>query len=126
MQELAKRVFISFIFIPVLILALYFEGIPLYLMFLIVSVFGTQEYICMIRKADIQVPWLWMVFNPLLYSLWVFFPKYEISILWLGILLAILQPLFVWDQARSVLRMFAILFGLIYTCLLYTSDAADE
>jgi phosphatidate cytidylyltransferase len=118
MQELAKRVFISVIFIPVLILALYFEGIPLYLMFLIVSVFGAQEYTCMIRKAGIQVPWLWILINPLLYSLWVFFPEYEISILWLGILLALLQPLIVWDQIKSVPRMFAMLFGVIYTALM--------
>jgi CDP-diglyceride synthetase len=57
MKELGKRIIVSVIFIPVLVLALYFEGLPLFLMFLMVSIFGAQEYIYMMRKAEIKIPW---------------------------------------------------------------------
>lgn len=100
MSELNKRVLVSIIFIPVLILALYFEGIPLYLMFLLLSLMGSKEYISMMRKADILIPWLWIVINPVLYSLWLLFPKAEISLLFLAIIAAMLHELSVWDERK--------------------------
>jgi phosphatidate cytidylyltransferase len=118
MSELNKRVLVSIIFIPVLILALYFEGIPLYLMFLLLSLMGSKEYISMMRKADILIPWLWIVINPVLYSLWLLFPKAEISLLFLAIIAAMLHELSVWDEKKSVPRFFANLFGTVYTAMM--------
>ncbi|MCB5252913.1 MAG: phosphatidate cytidylyltransferase [Candidatus Cloacimonadaceae bacterium] len=118
MKELGKRIMISVIFIPFLILALYFEGIPLYLMFLIVSIFGAQEYICMMRKAEIRISWPWFALYPLLYSLWVYYPRHGMSIIWLGVVLAMIEPLVKWHEDKSVPRMMAIVFGLIYTALM--------
>lgn len=118
MKELGKRIIISVIFIPVLVLALYFEGIPLYLMFLIVSAFGAQEYICMMRKAEIRISWPWFALYPLLYSALVFYPDLGMSIIWLGMFIALLEPLINWNETKSVPRLMAIVFGLIYTGLM--------
>ena len=118
MKELGKRIIISVIFIPILILTLYLEGIPLYLMFLIVSIFGAQEYICMMRKAAIRISWPWFALYPLLYSLWVYFPKHGLAIIWLGVFLALIEPLLNWHEKDSVTRLMAIVLGLIYTALM--------
>ncbi|MCK9557622.1 MAG: phosphatidate cytidylyltransferase [Candidatus Cloacimonetes bacterium] len=118
MSELSKRVLVSIFFIPVLILALYFEGIPLYLMFLLVSLMGSQEYIAMMRKAGICIPWLWVIINPLLYSLWLLFPKWEIGLLLTAFIAAMLEVMFDWEEQKSVPRLFANLFGTVYTALM--------
>lgn len=118
MPELTKRVLISIIFIPIIIFVLYVEGIPLYIMFLLVSILGTQEYIYMMKKAAIPISKLWILFNPLLYSLWVFFPAQELSIFWIALLVALLHPLVAWDAQKSIPALFAIVFGLIYTALM--------
>lgn len=118
MQELAKRVLVSVIFIPVLIITLYFEGWPLFLMFLVVSAIGSQEYIAMMRKANISISWVWMIINPLLFMLWVFYPSADLSILWLAVLAAMLYSLFIWDEKKSIPRMFATIWGSVYTALM--------
>lgn len=117
MNELNKRVLVSVIFIPILLLALFFEGIPLYLMFLLVSFFGAQEYVAMMNQAGHGISWIWILLIPLFYCAWVLYPALESAILWLAILLAVVHSLAKWDAARSVPRMFAIIFGLIYTAL---------
>ena len=45
MNELNKRVLVSVIFIPGLLLALFYEGIPLYLMFLVVSILDRKSVV---------------------------------------------------------------------------------
>lgn len=117
MSELNKRVLVSVIFIPGLLLALFYEGIPLYLMFLVVSILGAQEYRSMMNQAGQNISWIWILLMPLLYSGWVFYPALESAILWLAIFLAVLHSLIKWDTNSSVPRMFAIIFGLIYTAL---------
>lgn len=117
MNELHKRVLVSIIFIPILLLALFYEGIPLYLMFLLVSFFGAQEYIAMMSQAGHDISWIWALLMPVFYCGWVLYPALESAILWLAILLAMLHALVKWDADSSVPRMFAILFGLIYTAL---------
>ncbi|MDY0326211.1 MAG: phosphatidate cytidylyltransferase, partial [Candidatus Cloacimonadaceae bacterium] len=117
MNELNKRVLVSVIFIPGLLLALFYEGIPLYLMFLVVSILGAQEYRSMMNQAGQNISWIWILLMPLLYSGWVFYPALESAILWLAIFLAVLHSLIKWDTNSSVPRMFTVIFGLIYTAL---------
>ncbi|MCB5278632.1 MAG: phosphatidate cytidylyltransferase [Candidatus Cloacimonetes bacterium] len=118
MSELSKRILVSLVFIPVLIAALYFEGIPLFLMFLVVSIVGTQEFIFMMRKADISLAWFWHFVNPILFTFWVFFPQADLSLLWISLLISLLHALIHWDVKRSVAQVFASIFACIYTALI--------
>ena len=118
MKELGQRIIVSVIFIPFLVLALYFEGTPLLLMFLMLSIFGAQEYICMMRKAEIKIAWPWFGLYPLLYTMFVFFPEHAMHIIWLGVFIALIEPLVYWHEDKSVPRLMAIVFGLIYTALM--------
>ena len=117
MSELLKRILVSVIFIPFLLLALYYEGLLLYLMFLLVSILGTQEYLAMLKNVGYRIPVYWLVLTPLFYSVWVVFPAYEAALLWPAILLIVIHALSTWDVESSVPEMFATLFGLLYTGL---------
>jgi phosphatidate cytidylyltransferase len=118
MRELGKRVFVSIIFIPILILALYFGGIPLYLMFLFVSVMGSQEYIAMMRNAGIDISHYWILLNPVMFSAGVFFPGIHLSLIWLTLLITMSDAAIKWNRQTSVPRMFATFWGSIYTALM--------
>ncbi|HPF09485.1 MAG TPA: phosphatidate cytidylyltransferase, partial [Candidatus Cloacimonadota bacterium] len=111
MSDLTKRVLVSVIFIPVLILALFFEGIPLYVMFLAVSLLGAQEYRSMLRQAGYQISWVWVLIIPLLYGTWVLAPGSESAILWVALFLVILEALAGWTLESSVPQMFATIFA---------------
>lgn len=117
MNELSKRVWVSVVFIPVLLLTLFYEGLPLYMMFLMVSLLGAQEYRAMMKQAGLDLPRIWVLLMPLFYAAWVAYPALESAILWLGVLLTILYALIRWDHERSVPSMFSAIFGLIYTAL---------
>jgi len=117
MSDLGKRVLVSLIFIPVLLLALYFEGIPIFLMFLFVSILGAQEYRDMMRSMDDGYPLIWLVLTPLFYCAWIFFPSLEFPILWLAIFVAFIQGFVNWDVSTSIPRMFRLIFGVIYTAM---------
>ncbi|MCB5267908.1 MAG: phosphatidate cytidylyltransferase [Candidatus Cloacimonetes bacterium] len=117
MSDLTKRVLVSVIFIPVLILALFFEGIPLYVMFLAVSLLGAQEYRSMLRQAGYQISWVWVLIIPLLYGTWVLAPGSESAILWVALFLVILEALAGWTLESSVPQMFATIFAVVYTGL---------
>lgn len=117
MSDLAKRVLVSVIFVPGLILALYYEGIPLYLMFLAVSFLGTQEYRSMMNEAGMSISRIWVLLIPLFFCAWVLYPHLESPILWIAVFLAMVDSLLNWDVRSSIPRMFALIFGLIYTAL---------
>lgn len=59
-----------------------------------------------------------MFFNPLLYALWVFLPKADLSIMWLAVFGAMLFSLMLWDERKSVPKMFATIWGTVYTALM--------
>jgi len=118
MSELRSRVLVSVIFIPVLLLALYWEGVPLFVMFLLVSLLGAQEYRSMMSKAGHQIPAIWVLMIPIFYSAWVFYPGLEAALLWLAFFFAVINSLVNWDTSRSIPKLFSIIFGVIYTALL--------
>ncbi|HOA29330.1 MAG: phosphatidate cytidylyltransferase [Candidatus Cloacimonetes bacterium] len=117
MSDLSKRVLVSLIFMPVLLLALYFEGIPIFLMFLFVSILGAQEYREMMTNTGNRLSLIWLVLSPLFYCAWVFFPNLEFPILWLVIFIAFIQALVTWDVSVSIPRMYSLIFGIIYTAM---------
>ena len=117
MSEMAKRVLVSIIFIPVLLIALYYGGIALVLMFLFVSILGSQEYISMMRKVGVNFSYTWVFVYSVLYVGFVYLPGIEISILWLGVLLLLIGNLIHWDPQGSIPRLATGVFGIIYTAL---------
>jgi phosphatidate cytidylyltransferase len=117
-SELRSRVLVSVIFIPVLLLALYWEGVPLFLMFLLVSLFGAQEYRSMMNNVGHDIPGVWVLLTPIFYCAWVFYPSQESALLWLALFLAVITSLVKWDAKHSIPKLFAIFFGVIYTALL--------
>lgn len=117
MNELGKRLTVSAIFVPVLLAALYFEGVPLFSIIFLLSVLGGMEYRQMMLQAGHNLPFYWLLWVPLLFLGWLLFPEYDLSILWLAILAALLQALFDWDIAKSMPAAFANIFGILYTAL---------
>ncbi|HHV37134.1 MAG TPA: phosphatidate cytidylyltransferase [Candidatus Cloacimonetes bacterium] len=125
MQELAKRLIVSFLFIPILILAIYHGGLPLYLMFLFVSFVGSIEYKKMMENAEIKISTLWLVLNPILFSL---FSLYHIdsALIVLIVIINLVIALFNWDEDKSLPRVFSSIYGTLYVAffpaLLYKLD----
>ncbi len=118
MKELTSRIIVSLIFIPILIIALWFEGWPLFGTIMLMCVLGTHEYITMMRFKKIMIPWFWLFFAPVIYSLWIFFPDQHGSLIWAALLMSFFLALFSWDESRSVPQLFASLFGVIYAAII--------
>lgn len=115
MSELAQRVTVSLLFIPILIAALYFGGLPLILMFLLVSALGALEYYQILCTINISLPKLWLVISPALYLSLIFIRGLDLSLLWIGFLVLALVSLGKWKQESTLYPAFAGIWGLIYT-----------
>jgi len=118
MKELASRILISLIFIPLLILALWFESWPMFFVFFLLTVLGSHEYYLMLRKREIKIPLCFIVISPLIYCCWVMQPQYQAAILWFGMLIFVVEALLRWDESSSAPRLFATMFGIFYTAVL--------
>jgi len=125
MQELAKRLIVSILFIPILIFAIYRGGLFLYLMLLLISFLGSIEYRKMMENAGIQTSILWLVFNPLLFSLFSIF-NIDSALFVFIIITNLVLALFSWDEEKSLPQTFSSLFGTLYVAfmpaLLYKLD----
>ncbi len=115
MSELGKRVLVSLIFIPILIAALYFGGLPLVLMFLLVSVLGGLEYFQIMQKAGngINCGWLWL--SPALYLSLVYLRGIDLSLVWISFFIVILIKIFSWSKNSNLNTTFSAIWGLVYT-----------
>lgn len=117
MNELGKRLTVSAIFIPVLLIALYTEGIPLFSIFFLLSALGAMEFRQMMLAAGHSIPFYWLFWVPLLFIAWLLFPEHDLGILWLAILPALLHALIIWEPHSSLPGAFANIFGILYTAL---------
>jgi len=117
MKELHQRILVSLVFIPILLAALWFGGLYLMLMFLIVSLLGAQEYITMLRNRLPGLPMYWSRYFTLIYLALLALPGKELAVVWVGALILILECLIRWDQENSIPRLLAALFGMFYTAL---------
>lgn len=115
MSELTKRILVSIVFIPVLLVALWTGGIPLLLMFLLVSILGGLEYIQMMKQKHQSLPVYWALYYPLLYLAMLWLPGKELAVIWVGILVILVESLLRWDLEKSVPTSFIAFFGLLYT-----------
>jgi len=117
MSELAKRVLVAVILIPIVLIVLYYRGLPLVITLLIITFLGSWEYVQMLNKAGIKIHYVWLVFNSLFYLAFVYFQGRELSLLWLVLFLAMGEAILTWTKELSVPRLFATLFGFVYTAL---------
>ncbi|MDD2228762.1 MAG: phosphatidate cytidylyltransferase [Candidatus Cloacimonetes bacterium] len=107
----------SLILVPLALYAFYCGGIPLIILFGIVASLGSIEFVTMLRKAGISIPYYWSAVSFITYLAMVLSNKIDMPILWLIVFIAFVEALLNWNTEKSVPRVFATLFGLIYTSL---------
>ncbi len=118
MGELQTRVLFAVLLIPLALFALTYGGVPLIIAFFTVASLGFWEYLKMMRNRGIKISYAWIGLNCLAYGLFVLEKGYELQVLWAVLFLALGEAIYKWDQENSVPRLFATLFGVVYTALL--------
>ena len=118
MTELQKRVLVSVIFAPLLLVALWLGGWYLVGMFAAVCGLGWMEYLGMMRQRDHRIAWVWLAMGLAVYASLLLWRDVDLVILWIAFLALVLDALFSWDADQSLPRIFAISFGLIYVSAL--------
>lgn len=115
MSEMAKRVLISVIFIPMLVAALYTGGLALVLMFFLVVVLGSLEFFQMLRGQDIRIAPMWMAVNAALYLALVYIRSLDAVIMWIVFLALLLIKMWRWKHNSNLVSGFAAFWGIFYT-----------
>lgn len=118
MTELQKRILISVIFAPLLLGALWLEGVYVTVMFALVSIIGSFEYFQMLQSKKGGTLWPWVPFAFLLYLLLIFIRGFEMEIAWAVYCILLVYTLLSWSAGKAVPRAFAVSFGLFYTSVL--------
>ena len=118
MTALQKRIAVSVVFIPLILAALWFGGPWLIIFFALAVLFGSGEYISMLRRAKYPVPWLWIAASLASYAQIVLLPGFELVTVWVLLQLAFLEALLRWDAQKSVLQAALELFGVLYAAFL--------
>lgn len=117
MKEVHTRIITALVLLPLAIFALYYGGIPLVVALGLVASLGCWELICMLRKVDIRIPTWWIAISTASYLLMVSTDSFDIILLWMITLFTLLSSLLTWDEKKSIPRMFATAFLMIYTSL---------
>lgn len=118
MKELHKRLLVSGIFIPLILVVLYLRGIPLLVTFALVSVLGMSELILMLRQRSIRLGWSWLAVSLMAFLGFSLYRGFDLVILSVILLFALLDSVLAWDAETSLLRALTSFFGVIYTALL--------
>lgn len=115
MSELQKRVIVSVIFIPFLLAAVFFSGLPLVIMFLLVAVLGSYELFSMFRNKGIILSPVFIPLAAMLYLLLVYVRGLDAEI-FLGVfILLALAKILGWKRNPDLMTNFAAMWGLVYT-----------
>lgn len=117
MNELVKRVLVAVILIPIVLILLYYRGLPLIIALSVVVFLGGLEYIRMMRKAGIKISYFWILVYCVFYYALVYIKGMDLSLLWIALLLMILEAMFKWQTNLSIPLLFATLFGFIYIAM---------
>ena len=115
MSEMAKRILVSVIFLPMLVAALYSGGLPLVLMFFLVVVLGSLEFFQMLKHVNIQISPLWMGVNAALYVALVYVRGLDAVLLWMVFLALLLLKMWRWEKDANLSSSFAAFWGIFYT-----------
>ncbi len=118
MTELQKRLAIAVAFIPIILAALWFGGPYLIVFFALAVILGSGEYIAMLRKIKIPVPWHWIAVALAVYAQIVLLPELLLPSLFAVLLIAFLEALLRWNEQTSVPLAALEIFGVIYTAVL--------
>lgn len=118
MTELAKRVIVSVIFIPLLLAALWLGGVYLIVMFGLVSLLGGLEYITMLRGKGHKIGWVWVVLGLGLYLAFVLLRGCDLGLIWIIFFAVLMDALVCWNPDSSIPRAFATFFSLVWTAVI--------
>jgi len=116
LSELQKRILVSVVFGPILLFALWMQGVYTVLLFALISVVGGYEYLKMMRLGKWDL--LWILYGLALYITLITIRGYDLELVWLTFLVLMLQTLFTWNEGSSIPRAFKIAFGLFYAGVL--------
>jgi phosphatidate cytidylyltransferase len=116
LSELQKRILVAVIFGPILLLALWLQGIYTVVLFGLISLFGCYEYFRMMRLKGWDLLWILYGFAAFIFLITI--RGYDLEIVWLTFIVLTLQSLIAWDEGNSIPKAFKIAFGLFYTCML--------
>ena len=114
MSELRKRVLVSLVFIPVLIAALYLGGLPLVLIFFLVSTLGTVEYFQIMQSSGIRLPCFFLALVPAVCLALVYVRTLDLPVIWIAFLILALAKIVSWKEGTGLYDMFAGIWGLVY------------
>lgn len=114
MSELGKRIWVSVVFIPLLLWVLYYGALPLVILFLVVSGLGFFEYTKMMANIGIKIGMQWVVFNSLIFLALVFTRSFDMPLMWLVFISVLFSSMLLYSRQKSIQPMLATLFGLIY------------
>lgn len=118
MNEVHTRVSVAVILIPLALFALTYGGLPLVIAFFTVASLGSHEYLNMMRNKGIKIGYHWIGLSSLCYILLIAYPEFQHVLLWAILLVGLVEALFNWNVEFSIPRLFASLFGLVYTAVL--------
>lgn len=117
MSEVRTRILVSAILVPIALFALYYGGIPIIIALGLVSSIGSFEYITMMRKAGIRIPFYWVGISILQYLAMVYQPNFDLLLIISVLLISLIEAIIVWDNSKSIIRMFVNNFGVFYTAV---------
>ncbi|HHZ15630.1 MAG TPA: phosphatidate cytidylyltransferase [Candidatus Cloacimonetes bacterium] len=116
MSELQKRILVSVIFGPLLLLALWLQGYYTVILFALISVAGSYEYFRMMGAG--KWDYLWILYGLALFISLITIRGYDLEIIWLTFLVLTLGALVGWNGGSSIPKAFKVAFGLFYTTVL--------
>lgn len=114
MTELRQRVLVSVVFIPVLLLAFWFGGVPLVIVFALINILGGLELIMMFKNKGIGVSFLLLLPSFAFYLTLALFRGMDAVFIWVFFAFLVIYGVFKWDKERTVPEIFGSLFCFIY------------
>lgn len=118
MSNLKKRILIAIIFIPPLLWALYYGGIPLIALFFTTSVLGMREFRSIMKNKEIIISSAWLILAGSVFTALLLTEALDLIIIWLVVLTAALDKMITWKRDQSLKPMFASIFGVLYTAVM--------
>jgi len=117
MSELRQRIIVSMIFIPLLLAGIFYSGAPLVIIFLLMVVLGTLEFVTMLKNREMNLSPLVIPLAAIVYLLLVYVRGFDIELLVILFMLANLIKIFRWKKDNNLATNFAAMWGLFYTAV---------
>jgi phosphatidate cytidylyltransferase len=115
MSELLKRVFIAAVLIPIVLAAIYFGKVYLFILLAIVGILSSYEYIRMFQNINIRIGWHWLILSSTVFYVLSMFRNSSLLVIWILLFIAIIDALIRWDQEKSLPRVAFAVLGVVVT-----------